>query len=52
MDRLNEGNCTAESGVVFLDAISNMERCADRLKKVGYVILDYGKAKEKGTKSV
>lgn len=52
MDRLNEGNCTAESGVVFLDAISNMERCADRLKKVGYVILDYGKTKEKGMKSV
>lgn len=52
MRRLNEGSCSAESGVVFLDAISNMERCADRLKKVGYVIIDYVREKEKGTKSV
>lgn len=52
MVRLNEGSCTAESGVVFLDAISNMERVADRLKKVGHVILDYGKNKDKGAKSV
>lgn len=43
MNRLNEGSCSAESGVVFLETISNMERVADRLKKVGYVIIDYKK---------
>ena len=46
MQRLNEGSCTPESGVIFLDAISNMERVADRLKKVGHVIMEYGKNKK------
>ena len=38
MERLSEGKCQLESGVLFLDAITNYERIADHAKNVaGYV---------------
>ena len=38
MERLSEGKCRLESGVLFLDAITNYERIADHAKNVaGYV---------------
>ena len=36
--RLSAGKCKAESGVIFLDAISNMERVSDHAINIaGYV---------------
>ncbi len=38
MERLSAGECTLESGVLFLDAIANYERIADHAKNVaGFV---------------
>ena len=38
IDRLSAGKCTADVGVIFLDAISNLERVADHAVNIaGYV---------------
>lgn len=38
--RLNEGKCTADSGIIFLDSISNLERVADHASNVALTIMD------------
>ena len=38
--RLEEGSCSVESGVLFLDIVSNFERIADRLFKVSLATKD------------
>lgn len=38
MNRLSNGECKIEGGVIFLDALANYERIADHAKNVaGYV---------------
>ncbi len=39
MCRLNDGKCQPSSGVVFLDAISNLERMADHATNIAEVVL-------------
>ncbi len=43
IDRLNQGLCQPNSGVIFLDAISNMERIADHTEKIAYYVMDMNK---------
>ncbi|MDH7577558.1 MAG: Na/Pi cotransporter family protein [Bacillota bacterium] len=38
--RLNRGICYPESGVVFLDIISNLERVGDHANNIAHVVLD------------
>ncbi len=38
--RLEQGSCSVESGVVFLDIVSNFERIADRIYKVSLAAKD------------
>ncbi|MDY0236187.1 MAG: Na/Pi cotransporter family protein [Gudongella sp.] len=38
--RLEQGSCTVESGVVFLDMVSHFERIADRIYKVSLATKD------------
>lgn len=38
--RLNTQRCTAASGVVFLDIISNLERISDHASNVAYAVLE------------
>jgi len=45
IERLNKGLCAPPAGVVFLDAISNMERVADHTEKIAYYVLDLDKQK-------
>ncbi|NLK72428.1 MAG: Na/Pi cotransporter family protein, partial [Clostridiales bacterium] len=40
IDRLNKGQCLTGSGIIFLDAISNMERVADHAEKIAYYVID------------
>ncbi len=45
IQRLSKGKCVPESGVVFLDLISNLERIADHATNIaGYVVSESGKA--------
>ena len=37
--RLNEGRCDTNSGIVFLDIISNMERISDHAKNIAEAVL-------------
>ncbi len=44
IQRLSKGKCVLESGVVFLDLISNLERIADHATNIaGYVVSEAGK---------
>ncbi len=44
IQRLSKGKCVPESGVVFLDLISNLERIADHATNIaGYVVSEAGK---------
>ncbi|MCG8483260.1 MAG: Na/Pi cotransporter family protein [Clostridia bacterium] len=43
IDRLNKGLCSTGSGIIFLDAISNMERVADHAEKIAYYVIDTSK---------
>lgn len=43
IDRLNHGQCSTGSGIIFLDAISNMERVADHAEKIAYYVIDTSK---------
>ena len=40
IDRLNKKQCTTGSGIIFLDAITNMERIADHAEKIAYYVID------------
>lgn len=40
IDRLNKGQCSTGAGIIFLDAISNMERIADHAEKMAYYVMD------------
>lgn len=44
IQRLSKGKCVPESGVIFLDVISNLERISDHACNVaGYVSAERGK---------
>ena len=38
--RLSENKCSSMAGVVFLDAISNLERISDHASNIGNSVLD------------
>lgn len=38
--RLNEGSCNIDAGVLFLDAISNLERVSDHATNIANLVLD------------
>lgn len=38
--RLNDGKCQADSGVIFLDIISNLERIGDHASNIALAVLD------------
>ncbi|MFD3158195.1 Na/Pi cotransporter family protein [Haloimpatiens sp. FM7330] len=38
--RLNENGCNAESGMIFLDIISNLERIADHASNIANAVID------------
>ena len=40
IDRLNNLVCSTGSGIVFLDAISNLERISDHSKNIAMYVLD------------
>jgi len=42
--RLNKGECTAESGAIYLSLASNFERVADHLTNIAESVLTYTKA--------
>ncbi len=44
IERLSSGKCTAEVGVIFLDAISNLERVADHAVNIAGFVKDELKA--------
>ncbi len=39
--RLNDGSCDPSAGVVFLDAISNLERVGDHSSNIALAVMDY-----------
>ena len=43
IQRLNQGVCAPGSGILFVDVISNMERVADHIKKIGIFIVEVSK---------
>ena len=48
ISRLNQGFCTATNGVIFLDAISNLERISDHADNIaGYVLFEKKSGAEK-----
>ena len=46
IDRVKQGNCTAQAGSVFLQTISNLERLADHIYNVARSIKSYKPVKE------
>lgn len=40
IDRLNQGLCMTSSGVLFLDAISNLERMGDHASNIAWAVID------------
>jgi len=40
IDRLNQGLCYPESGIIFLDLISNLERVGDHANNIGLMVID------------
>lgn len=40
IQRMNEGKCCAESGIVFLDIISNYERIGDHATNIAHVVIE------------
>ncbi len=40
IDRLNNGLCETGAGIIFLDAISNLERISDHSKNIAMYVLD------------
>jgi len=49
MDRLNRNVCVPKSGVIFLDAISDLERIGDHAKNIATAIFEI--INEKGEKT-
>ena len=45
IDRVKQGNCTAQAGSIFLQTISNLERVADHINNVAKSIKTYRMAK-------
>ena len=41
IDRVKQGNCTAQAGSIFLQTISNLERVADHINNVAKSIRTY-----------
>jgi len=39
--RLNEGACTIDAGVIFLDLLTNIERVSDHCKNISKMVLDF-----------
>ena len=46
--RLNEGHCSAQAGIVYVDIISNLERIGDHAVNIAEAVLgeDYEKIKQ------
>ena len=40
INRLNKGICYPESGVIFLDIISNLERVGDHANNISLMVID------------
>jgi phosphate:Na+ symporter len=40
INRLNKGICYPESGVIFLDVISNLERVGDHANNISLMVID------------
>jgi phosphate:Na+ symporter len=40
IERLNCGKCSPDSGVVFIDILSNLERVGDHARNVAYIVKD------------
>ncbi|GAG44663.1 unnamed protein product, partial [marine sediment metagenome] len=40
INRLNQGICYPESGVIFLDLISNLERVGDHANNISLMVID------------
>lgn len=47
IERLNKGQCQTGSGIIFLDAISNLERIADHSSNIALYVLDKNKTSPK-----
>lgn len=47
LSRLNKGQCGTSSGIIFLDAISNLERISDHSANLALYVLDNYKKDEK-----
>lgn len=50
IERLNEGACNPEVGVLFLDAVSNLERIADHAVNIAEAVADIAFFKNNGFK--
>lgn len=47
IERLNKGECSTGPGIIFLDAISNLERVSDHCSNIALYVLDNYKDKPK-----
>ncbi len=45
IERVKKGSCTAQTGSVYLQTVSNLERVADHITNVAFSIKKYSKAK-------
>lgn len=45
IERVKKGSCTAQTGSVYLQTVSNLERVADHITNVAFSITKYSKAK-------
>ena len=47
IQRLNEGACSPDAGVVFIDILSNLERIDDHAHNLAFISLDMAKIRQK-----
>jgi phosphate:Na+ symporter len=47
IQRLNEGACSPDAGVVFIDILSNLERVGDHAHNLAFISLDMAKIRQK-----
>ncbi len=52
LERLRQGNCTAQAGSIFLQTISNLERVADHINNVAKSIRTYREKAQKQEKAI
>ena len=52
LDRVKQGNCTAQAGSIFLQTISNLERVADHINNVAKSIKTYREKAHKQEKAM